>query len=286
MKNLTLLLILAVGGLFSSSCFAQIGRLALSPVQKVEQNIAKTDITLTYSRPAMRERVIFGGLVPYDVMWRTGANRNTKIEFTNDVLIKGKELKKGEYAIFTKPGKSSWEIYFYSETTHWEVPEGEGWDAEKVALQVSVPSIALRDKVQSLSISFDDLTNDAFNLSIAWENTKVLIPIELNTEEMMSEAIDAALNGPHANDYYSAAVYRHESGRDLEQALAWCQMGIDKREAPVWWEFTQKCDILIKMKRPTKEILPIAEKALELAEKKESNYGVEKMTKMIAELKK
>lgn len=286
MKNLLFVLLLVAAGLWSSTCNAQIGRLHLSPVQTIQQNIAKTDITVNYSRPAMRDRVIFGGLVPYDQMWRTGANRNTKIEISADVLIQGQELKKGEYAIFTKPGKSSWEIFFYNETTHWEVPEGEEWDEEKVVVKISVPSIKTETTVQSFTISIDDITNNHFNLSLSWENTKVQIPIDLKTEETMMATIEDALNGPDANDYFSAARYRHESGKDLEQALAWCEKGIEIREEPVWWEYSQKCDILLKMNRSNAEILPFAEKALEIARKKESNYGINAMTEMVAKLKK
>ncbi|MDX1469930.1 MAG: DUF2911 domain-containing protein, partial [Flavobacteriaceae bacterium] len=113
MKNL-LLLVLALSLSFTLN--AQIQTPAPSPAAEVHQTIGLTDVTLEYSRPSMKGRTIFGDLVPYDKMWRTGANKNSMITFDKDVMIGGKTVKAGSYAIFTKPGQNSWEVYFYSDT--------------------------------------------------------------------------------------------------------------------------------------------------------------------------
>src|SRR5210317_1306415 len=111
LKKLSILLLIA--GL-TSSVNAQIKTPQPSPMAKIEQVVGLTDVSVEYSRPAMRGRTIFGGLVPYGKVWRTGANANTKITFGNDVTIDGKELKKGSYAIFTIPNENSWEDVFYN----------------------------------------------------------------------------------------------------------------------------------------------------------------------------
>ncbi len=109
MKKTILSLFLAA---FAFSATAQINTPAPSPSQKIEQKVGLTDVTLEYSRPGMKGRTIFGDLIPFDKVWRTGANQNTKITFSTDVTIDGKALKKGTYAVYTKPGKQSWDVIF------------------------------------------------------------------------------------------------------------------------------------------------------------------------------
>ena len=105
--------LLLVGAIaISAVSFGQMQTPQPSPFQKIEQKVGLTDVTLEYSRPSMKGRAIYGGLVPYDKLWRTGANANTKITFSDDVMIGETELKAGSYAIFTKPGMSSWEVMF------------------------------------------------------------------------------------------------------------------------------------------------------------------------------
>lgn len=129
------LILLVCVGLFSLGANAQIETPAPSPFQKIEQKVGLTDVTLEYSRPSVKGRKIFGGLVPYDKLWRTGANANTKVTFGDDVTIGGKSVKAGTYAIFTKPGTSSWEVIFYSDASNWGTPRE--WDDMKVAATVS-----------------------------------------------------------------------------------------------------------------------------------------------------
>ena len=120
MKNI---LLLFCAGLISLGTSAQIQTPQPSPFSKVEQKVGLTDVSIEYSRPGMRDRVIFGNLVPFGKVWRTGANENTKITFSDDVKIEGKELKKGTYALYTIPNKDSWEILFYTDSNNWGTPE-------------------------------------------------------------------------------------------------------------------------------------------------------------------
>jgi len=108
--------------LFASCLNGQSIYVPLSPVQELSQIVGLTKVKLTYSRPATRGRKIFGDLVPYGAKWRTGANRNTKIQFSESVAIKGMDIAKGTYAIITEPSETNWDVYLYADTTHWEVP--------------------------------------------------------------------------------------------------------------------------------------------------------------------
>ena len=107
-----------------------------SPSSELEQMVGLTEVEVEYSRPSMRGRAIFGDLVPYDQLWRTGANKNTVVSFSDDVKIGGKDVEAGTYAIFTRPGEAVWEVIFYSDTENWGTPQN--WDASKVAATVKV----------------------------------------------------------------------------------------------------------------------------------------------------
>ncbi len=258
--------------------FSQVGRLALSPLQTLSEKIAKTEITITYSRPAKRGRTIFGGLVPYDELWRTGANRNTKIAFSEEVVIGNTRIKKGTYAIFTKPGKTHWEVYLYTDTSNWDVPED--WDPEKIATQIRVPAHTLERPLSSLTIAIEEATNEQFNLNISWDQTGITFPISLSTEEQMMEAIEDALNGPDADDYYSAALYRLESGKDLEKAVEWSSKAIELRPKSAWWDYRIKCLAMLELGQK-EAVLPFAKKGFELAEKHGSAYGIGELKSIV-----
>lgn len=262
---------------------AQIGRLALSPLQTLHQKIAKTDITITYSRPAKRGRDIFGGLEPFDKIWRTGANRNTKIEFSEDVIIGGTRLEKGTYAILTKPNPKNWEVYFYTDTHNWEVPEP--WETDKIAAQINVPTILLAHTVQSLTIGIDDITNEQCVMSIMWDKTKVAVPITLTTEEQMSKIIEDVLNGPDEDDYYLAAQYRMESGENLEEGLTWINKAIELRPKAAWWDYRIKAMTLLGLERKS-DVKPIAVKGLELAKKRNSAYAIKEFERILSQCEK
>ncbi|PHR12348.1 MAG: dihydrolipoamide dehydrogenase [Aequorivita sp.] len=241
---------------------AQIETPQPSPFQKIEQKVGLTDVTLEYSRPSMKGRNIFGGLVPYDKMWRTGANANTKITFSDDVEIGGKTVKAGSYAIYTKPGTSSWDIYFYDDTNNWGTPEK--WDESKVVAQISAPAYPMPMNIETFTMSFDDLKNDSALLGLLWEKTYVGVPIKFGTDKTVSESIQRVMNGPSANDYYSAAVYYLEAGKDINQAKAWIDKAIEMNKEPKFWQLRQKSLIYAKA-GDKKGAIEAAKKSIELA---------------------
>mgnify|MGYP000988588690 CR=1 FL=1 len=230
LKKLSILL-LFVG--FTANSNAQIKTPQPSPAAKLEQVVGLTDVTLEYSRPAMRGRTIFGDLVPYGETWRTGANANTKITFSDNVTIDGQELAKGTYAIFTIPNETSWEVIFYSDSNNWGTPQK--WDDSKVAAKTTVEVHEMPMPIDSFTMSIDDLKTNSAAIGIMWENVYVGVTFEVPTDKITSKSIENVMAGPSGNDYFQAASYYHTEGKDLKQALAWMKKATEGDNPPFWY---------------------------------------------------
>ena len=242
MKKLVLSLFVAALTLATN---AQIKTPAPSPSSKLEQTVGLSNVTIEYARPGMRGRAIFGDLVPYGKVWRTGANENTKVTFSTDVTIDGKELKKGTYALYTKPGKTSWEVIFYSDTTNWGNPRK--WDDKKVALSTTVKVDMMPMKVETFTITIDDITSNSAVLGMLWENAYVGVKFNTPTDKAVEASIAATMQGPKAGDFYSAAVYYLQSGKDIKKAATWINKAIDMtKDQPRFWYLRQQSLILSK----------------------------------------
>ena len=254
------LLILAVFA-FCFSLQGQISTPQPSPFSKLHQVVGLTDVTLEYSRPSMRGRTIFGDLVPFDKIWRTGANARTKITFGDDVTVGGTALKAGTYAIFTKPGSASWDVYFYTETGGGGTPAT--WDETKIAAQVNVPVYTMPEDVQTFTMTIDDLSNNGANLGMMWEKTYVAVPFEVPTKAKAKSSIEATMGGPSANDYFSAALYYLQEDMDLNQAKVWIDKAVSMNENAFWMSRQQS---LIYAKMGDKEgAIKAAKKSLAAA---------------------
>ncbi|MBT8205948.1 MAG: DUF2911 domain-containing protein [Eudoraea sp.] len=203
-----------------------------SPFSKMHQVVGLTDVSIEYSRPSMRGRTIFGDLVPFDKIWRTGANARTKITFSDDVSVGGNTLKAGSYAIFTKPGMNSWDVYFYTETGGGGAPSN--WDETKVAASINVPVIKMTEDVQSFTISIDDLTNNGASLGMYWEKTYVGVPFGVPTADKAKQSIEGVMGGPSANDYFSAALYYLQEDLDLNKAKEWIDKAVSMNDKAFW----------------------------------------------------
>ncbi len=276
MKKLLVLIAFAVG--FTS--WSQIQTPAPSPFQKVEQKVGLTDVTLEYSRPSMKGRKIFGGLEAYGKVWRTGANQNTKITFSTDVMVGGKTLEAGTYAVYTIPGETSWDIIFYSDATNWGNPAK--WDDAKVAAKVTSDVYPMDMPVETFTITFDDLSNNSVHLGLIWENTYVYAKIDMPTKEMVMGNIDAVMSGPSANDYYAAAVYYLQEGADMNKAKDWIDKAIAAREEPAYWMYRQKALIHATM-GDKKGAIAAAKTSLDLAKKANNNGFVTMNEKSLKE---
>ncbi len=210
----------------------------------------------------MRGRTIYGDLVPFDKIWRTGANARTKVTFSDDVTVGGSTLKAGTYAIFTKPGASSWDVYFYTETGGGGTPAN--WDEAKIAAQINVPVSAMPDDVQTFTITIDDLTNNGATIGMIWEKTYVGVPFEVPTKAKAKSSIEAVMSGPSANDYFSAALYYLQEDMDLNKAKEWIDKAVAMNENAFWMSRQQS---LIYAKLGDKEgAIKAAKKSLAAAQ--------------------
>ena len=242
-----------------------------SPKAIVQQTVGLTDVEVDYSRPSAKGRIIFGDLVPFGKLWRTGANENTTVSFSDDVVINGAILKKGKYALYTTPKADMWEVIFYTTTDNWGNPEN--WDANKVALLTNVDPIALAKPVETFTIAVNNLTNDSATLDIAWEKTMVSVKLEVPTQKSAMASIEKALAGPTAGDYYSSAQYYFQSNGDMNKALEYVNKALSmvKPGADVpFWQLRQKSLIQAKLGDKAGAIAT-ANQSLAAAEKAKNN---------------
>ena len=260
MKKLVLF-VFAVTLLFSVD--AQIETPQPSPFTKIEQKVGLTDVTLEYSRPSMKGRKIFGDLVPYGKMWRTGANKNTMVTFSDDVVVYGTTLKAGSYAIFVTPGESSWDVIFYSDIENWGTPRE--WDDSKVAAKTTVNTYKMPMAVETWTISIDDLKSNSAQIGFIWENTYVGVKVKVPTDAKVSASIEKTMAGPGAGDYYSAAVYNLTEGKDLDKAQIWMDKAMSMIENPGFWQLRQQSLLYAKL-GDKKKAIETAKKSLAGAE--------------------
>lgn len=255
------LLLLAIVVVVAQVADAQVQTPQPSPFSKVEQKVGLTDVTLEYSRPGVKGRKIFGGLESYDKIWRTGANKNTIITFSDPVTIEGKQLAAGSYAIFTKPGKENWEVYFYSDTNNWGVPQE--WDNNKVAASVTVQAHEAPFNVETFTIDINSITNSGAAIEFIWETTYLAVPFEVPTDNKVLASINDTLNAsPTAQDYFNAAVYFSQENKDIKQAKEWVDKAISMSEKPAFWQLRHQSLIYAKA-GDKKGAIEIAKKSLQ-----------------------
>lgn len=261
--------------LITTISFGQVEVPQLSPRTTVKQTVGLTNFELDYSRPSLRGRDVFGDLLPYGKMWRTGANKNTILKFDTDITFAGKEVKAGEYAVFTKPNKETWDLFLYSETENWGVPEE--WDDEKVVASLSIPVEKTDSKLETFTISFDQLGTEEFDLVFAWSDIKFDIAIELPTKELTEASIVKTMNGPSDRDYYGAANYYLSAGENLDEALTFIKKAVEIRGDDAYWYLRKQALIEYELGEK-KAAISTAKRSLSSAEKA-GNEGYVNMNK-------
>lgn len=216
---------------------AQVKTPQSSPKSTVEQVVGLTTVDLEYSRPSTKGRIVFGDLVPFGKVWRTGANANTLISFSDDVTIDGKTLPRGKYSLYTLPKADNWEIIFYKTTDNWGNPEE--WKESDVALRANAKPVMTNRNVETFTIAINNVTNDSADLEIAWEKTVVALKFDVPTQKTAIASITKALAGPTAGDYFSSAQYFYQSNGDMIKALEYVNkaLGMTKagEDAPFWY---------------------------------------------------
>ncbi len=262
---------------------AQIQTPAASPLGKVEQRVGLTDISVEYSRPSMKGREIFGGLVPYDEVWRTGANAVTKVTFSDDVMVGGAEVKKGSYALLTKPGKEEWKVMLYPHNSN---SYGSYLESDVTPTTVTAKAWTMPEgvAVETFMMGFDNLTNNSADLYMLWDKTYVPVTITTHTDKAVMASIDKAMGGPSGPEYYSAASYYLSEKKDMKQALEWINKAISKDYERFWVLRTKS---LIQAELGDKAgAIASAMKSKEMAEKEGNAEFVRMNEESIAEWKK
>ncbi len=263
--------------------FSQINTPRVSPASEVEQMVGLTEIEIEYSRPSMRGREVFGNLVPFGKVWRTGADNSTKISFDTDVIISGKTIQSGTYSIFSIPNKESWEIILYSDVELWGVPRD--WSENKIVFSsmFDVKKLKKSNTVETFTISFNDLTNNDVNMSISWENTSVDIKIEVPTRSLVESDINKVLSdNPKSSDYYAAAVFYRQENINLDKALEWMNKAIEMNESPRFWQYRQQ-SLIMAANDKFADAVDAAKKSLNLAIEADNQDYIKMNRESIAE---
>ena len=278
MKSLILTLLLAASATLG---FAQIRTPAASPSAKVMQDLGLTTVTVEYSRPSVKGRKIFAedGLVPFGKIWRTGANQATKVDFGEDVVINGKSIEAGEYAILTKPMKGYWSFMLYP----YESGSWNSYVEKTPAVTFDGKAVASDQKVESFMIYFDGLTAESANMNFAWDKTMVSVPVTTEVNDMVEKAIKRTLAGPTAGDYYTAGNYYFTSGGDMNKAYEMVKKA-NEMEKDKFWRVRTEALILAEMGKYG-DAIDKAEKSLALAKTAGNDDYVRMNEKSIKEWK-
>ena len=268
--------------LTSALTIAQVTTPKASPNSKIEQTVGLTNFEINYSRPSKNNRIIFGELVPYNEVWRTGANENTTIKFDDDVIFDLDTLKKGTYAIYTKPMKETWEIYLYNDINNWGTPET--WEESKIAARILAPVIKNNLSVESFTINFNNIASNGAELTFAWDHVFVKVPFKVNTDTKVEASIQKTLNGPSTRDYYNAANYYFSEKKDLNKALEWMKIAVEKDGGKAYW-MTRKLALIYAELKDYELAIETAQISLEAATQSGNKNYIEMNRKSIEEWK-
>ena len=251
---------------------------APSPTQTIKQDFALSSIELNYSRPLAKGRKVFGDLVPFGKMWRTGANGATKVTFGEDVKVGGVAVKAGSYAIYSIPNADEWEIIINKGVNNGGL---NGYKTEEDVARFKVKAMSLPMTIESFTMMIGDVMPSSANIQILWEKTAVSIPVEANIDVSIMKQIDGAMNVDN-RPYFAAASYYFDAGKDMAKALEWANKAVDA-QPKAYWIAHLKAKIQAKMgdKAGAKAT---ALKSIELAKEGKNDDYVALNEKLIATL--
>ena len=236
----------------------------------VKERVGVTDVTVEYSRPNMKERKIFGGLVPYDAIWRTGANAATKITFSTDVKLGGTPVPAGSYALFTIPGQAEWTVILSKVTEEWG---SYSYDQKDDQARVKVKPVTMAEPLETMTIGVQDIRSGKANLVIAWEKTKVPVEIDTDLVAKVKPQIEAAMAGSGEKPYFPAAMFYYENDLDMAKAKEWITEAAKKQPDAVWLVYRK--GLILKKAGDKEGAMAAAKQALELAGKGEGEAKAE-----------
>ena len=253
---------------------------ALSPTAKISQDFSISNIEINYSRPSMRGRKIFGDIIPYGKIWRTGANAATKIKFGEDVEIAGQKVKAGEYALYTMPDKDQWRIILNTGVGNWGA---DGYSKENDVARFTVKSINLQEDVQTFTINVTDITFTTCKIELVWERTKVVLPVTARNGEAVETNIDKAINHPQPLPYFQAANYYYETNQKTDIASSYVNKALEQDPKAFYiWYLKARIE---RRKGNNDEAISAAKKSMEMAKgsANEAEY-IANNTKLIDEI--
>lgn len=225
MKLLKSLLLLAVVGLLTiNTATAQLNLPAYSPQAEFKQDFALTTLEIAYGRPGAKNRKVFGSIVPFGDIWRVGANDPTTFHITSDITVNGEKLPKGKYNILTVPGEKEWQVIFNSnpETSY------TNYVKEDNVLVVKVSPSTTKEFVETFFISTSDIKDNAMKLHLEWENTRITLQLINEVDGTIKKEFEQKLAGPNASDYFGMARYLYNSGGDMNKALEYIDISVEK----------------------------------------------------------
>lgn len=188
-----------------------------SSTQTFTQDFGLGKITVSYSRPNVKGRVIFGGLEPYDKVWRTGANSATTIKFSEEVKIEGNTVPAGEYGLFTIPGKNEWTVILSKGSKQWGAYT---YNQADDLFRLKVKPLTLKDKVETFTINFANVFPTTAQLQLMWDKTLVSVNLSTDIDDEVMASIDEAMKG-EKKPYFAAAQYYYTNNKDVNKALEW-----------------------------------------------------------------
>ena len=250
-----------------------------SPPQTIKQDFGISSIELSYSRPGVKGRKVFGDLVPYGNVWRTGANSATTIDFADDVTIGGAKVPAGKYGLLTIPDKDNWTIIITKQQT---VTNAADYKQESDVVRVNVKPMTMKDKMETFTMQFGNVKPASCELEIMWENTAVVLPISSDVETVVMKEIDDAMNKDN-RPYFQAGLYYLNNGKDLNQAVIWFDKAI-AQQPDAYWIYHQKANALAKLGKKD-EAKATAQKSMDLAKEAKNDDYVRLNEKLLEQLK-
>jgi hypothetical protein len=232
---------------------------APSTAQTVKQEFGLGTIELSYSRPNAKGRTIFGDLVPYGAVWRTGANSATTLTFSDEVIIGGKKIPAGKYGLLSIPGAAEWTIIISKQL---DVTSPSAYKQEMDVLRMNVPTVSLPFPIETFMILFEKVKSNELEMMIIWESTMVSIPVKTDIESKIMGQIDNLMNKDN-KPYYNAAMYYMDNNKDLNQAATWLDKAVEQSPNAFFiWYQKARCLSLLGKKAEAKAA---SVKSLELA---------------------
>jgi hypothetical protein len=275
MKKLSWLVLLLTTVATLSSSAQELTIPAASPTEKISQQFGLSKIEISYSRPGVKDRVVFGGLVPYGEIWRTGANASTKIYFKDDVMLEGRDVPAGKYALYTIPAKDQWTIIISKDTTLWGSSD---YKQETDLLRFTVKPMTVPMLIENFTIDINNIKPTSCDINLLWEKTMVTLHVTQEIDSKIMAQIDVAMKGEKP-PYWQAANYYFENGKDINQAYVWVNKALEARP-DAYYMMTTKAKMELKMGK-NKEAIATATKAIELAQKENEPNYVEQNKKTI-----